>query len=150
MRRLSAANTSGMSLVEVMISTTIFLIAVIGILGSYAKFMEMDEVSRGAGIALQAVNSKVEEIKNTPYTTIMATYNNAAFTIPGVTGIGVIYVNNANPKLLEVKAVFCWRMSGGRVVGEDVNLNGVLNTGEDKNGNGKIDSYVQVVTQIFG
>jgi hypothetical protein len=141
---------SGMTLVEVMIATSIFLIAVIGILSTYVKYLELDEISRGSAVALQAANSKVEQIKNTPFNSIFSTYNNSTFTIAGVTGIGVVYVDNSNPKLLEVKVVFCWRMKGGRVMGEDTNLNGVLNTGEDKNGNGKIDSYVQVVTRIFG
>jgi hypothetical protein len=139
-----------MTLVEVMVATLIMLVAVIGILFSYVKFLELEEIGRGATIATRAIKNKVEEIKNTSFNNIYSTYNNTSFTVTGMDGIGKIYVDNSQDRLRIVKVVFCWRMLGRRVIGEDVNLNGVLDAGEDKNGNGQIDSYVQVVTEIFG
>ncbi len=48
-----------------------------------------------------------------------------------------------------VTVTFCWRQSNGRLMGEDSNLNGALNTGEDVNGNGTIDSPVQLIAYIY-
>jgi hypothetical protein len=140
----------GTTLVEVMIATSIMLVAVISILFSYVKFLELEEIGRGATISTRAVKNAVEEIKNTSFNDIYSTYNNATFTITGMDGIGKVYIDDSQDRLRIVKVVYCWRMLGRRVIGEDVNLNGVLNPGEDKNGNGQIDSYVQVVTEIFG
>lgn len=143
-------NRRGMTLVEVIISTGIFLMAAIGILYSFAKCIELNEVGKDSTIAVVGVKNKVEEIKMANFSSIFTTYNNTTFTITGLNGKGVIYVDNSNARLLEVKVVFCWRLADGRLIGEDKNLNGVLDTGEDKNGNGEIDSNVQIITRIYG
>jgi len=148
--RYFRSNRSGMTLVEIIVATGVFLMAVIGILYSFVKCLELNEVGRDSTIAVVGVKNKIEEIKAEGITGIFATYNNTTFTIAGLNGRGVIYVDNSNSRLLEVKAVFCWRLTDGRIVGEDINLNGVLNSGEDKNGNAQIDSNVQIVTRIYG
>jgi hypothetical protein len=143
---------AGMTLVEVMVSTGIILVSVLGILYSYVKAIEMNSIGQGAGIAIRGVKDKVEEIKAYTFAQIPAHFNNMKFTITGLNGRGVIYVKSPliSTHLVEVKVVFCWRLAGGRVVGEDRDLNGVLDAGEDANGNGQLDSYVQIVTQVYG
>lgn len=143
-------NRSGLTFMEILIATVIFLTASLGILYCYAKCLELNEIGRGATVALQTVKNKMEEVKATGYSQIFGTYNNTTFTVPGLNGIGVIYVDNSTAKLLEVKVLFCWQLANGRVVGEDKNLNGVLNAGEDRNGNNELDSFVQLVTRIYG
>lgn len=130
-------------------AAAVFLIAVVGIVYSYLKCLELQDFGRCVSIATQAVKSKIENIKNTSFSSIYATYNNTTFTANGLNGRGVVYVNNSNSKLLQIKVVFCWKQPNGRLVGEDSNLNGVLDAGEDKNANGQIDSYVQITTNIF-
>ncbi len=139
-----------MTLVEVLIAAGVFLVAATGILSSFSACMELNQMGMRSTIAVQGVKNKVEEIKASTFENIFTNYNNHTFTITGLNGIGVIYVDNSNAKLVEVKVVFCWRLSDGRVIGEDANLNGVLNNGEDKNGNGQIDSYVQIIERIYG
>jgi hypothetical protein len=53
----------------------------------------------------------------------------------------------ANPTLLDLSVAACWA-SRGRRLGEDQNCNGVLDPGEDANGNGWIDSPAMVSTRI--
>lgn len=50
--------------------------------------------------------------------------------------------------LLVVEVVVCHR-SGRRVIGEDANLNGLLNSGEDTNGDKKISSPVTLKTLVL-
>ncbi len=139
-----------MSLAEVMVAATIFIIAATGILLTLLKCMELEELGRNSQQALAGIQTEIDVIKNADFSTIEATYNNATFTHAALTGMGKVYVDNTDPNLLIIKVVYCWRQSNRRVIGEDTNLNGTLDAGEDKNGNGQIDSYVQVQTQIFG
>jgi hypothetical protein len=48
--------------------------------------------------------------------------------------------------LLELTVSVCWKQKG-RVIGEDKDLDGVLDSGEDANGNGMIDSSVELKTR---
>jgi len=63
-------------------------------------------------------------------------------------GKGVVYVNNSNPDLLEVEVDVSWRNRDGRVIGEDTNLNGQIESGEDLVNIGKLDSPVKIITYL--
>ncbi len=143
-------NKNGFTLVEIMVATGVFLMSISGVVYSYLKCMELQDLGRNISIANQAVKNKMEDIKATSFANISTTFNNATFTANNINGRGVIYVNSSNPVLLQIKVVFCWRQQNGRLIGEDSNLNGVLNSGEDKNANNQLDSYVQVITNIYG
>jgi len=140
---------SGMTLVELLIAAGILVLTLTGILVSYLACLELAEISKNASTALHEVKSKIEEIQNTAFDQIEATYDQTIFTLAGFNGIGVSYVDASNSDLLLINMAFCWRQPNGRVIGEDKNLNGQLNPGEDQNGNGQIDSLVQIASQIF-
>mgnify|MGYP000973970167 CR=1 FL=1 len=140
----------GVTMPELLVAVMIFMVAIVGILYSYLKCMELQDLGRNVSLANQAVRNKMEAIKNTSFSNIYTTYNNTNFTFSGINGRGVVYVNNSNAHLLQIKVVFCWKQPNGRIMGEDRNLNGALNLGEDANGNGQIDSYVQITTNIYG
>ena len=146
----NAVRKAGFTLVEVIVATAVFLMAAVGGIYTFSKCLQLSEAGRTSMIALQAVKNKLEEIKAADFFTVYGTYNGKTFTTTGLNGIGKIYVDNTNAKLFVVKVVFCWRLANGLVVGEDRNLNGVLDAGEDKNGNNEIDSVVEVLTQIYG
>jgi hypothetical protein len=64
--------------------------------------------------------------------------------------MGVVYIdidNPETPKILRATVNVCWQQ-GNKIIGEDINLNGSLNSGEDINGNGIIDSPMELITQI--
>jgi len=140
----------GFTLVETIVATAVFLVAAVSILYSYLKCLELADIGRNVSIAVQAVKNEMEDIKNSNFATLYNTYNNATFTAAGINGRGVVYVDNSNPSLLQVRVVFCWKQPNGLLIGEDTNLNGVLDAGEDKNANGQLDSYVQIQTNIYG
>ena len=58
-------------------------------------------------------------------------------------------MDDSNPDLLHVSVVFCWKQPNGRVLGEDKDLDGQLDVGEDMNSNGRLDSIVQIETYIY-
>jgi len=141
--------SGGFTLVELLIAAAILVLSLSGILVSYLACLELTEMSKNSSMALHEVKSKLEEIQNTAFDQIKATYDNTTFTLAGFNGMGVSYVDDSNPDLFLIEVVFCWRQSNGRVIGEDRNLNGQLNVGEDRNANGQIDSLVQATSQIF-
>jgi type II secretory pathway pseudopilin PulG len=144
------SNKKGFTIVEVIVATGIFLLSISGIIYSFLKCMELQDIGQSVSIATQAVNSKMEDIKSSTFANMFTTYNNTTFTANNINGRGVVYVDNTLPDLIQIKVVFCWRQKTGQLFGEDTNLNGVLNVGEDKNANGQLDSYVQIITNIYG
>ena len=139
----------GFTLPELMVAAMVTVIAFMGILFTFVRFLELDDLSRNTSLALQASQNKIEAVKNTQFDQIVATYNNQTFTASGINGKGVVTINSADPKLMLITVTFCWKQSNNRLMGEDKNLNGVLNTGEDTNGNGTLDSPVQLIAYIY-
>ncbi len=88
----------------------------------------------------------MELIKNTTFNQIKATYNGTTFTINNLNGMGVSYVDDSNPDLLKVTVTVCWRQKNGMVIGEDKDLDGVIDAGESSDA--ILDSPVQLVTYI--
>ena len=92
----------GLSLIELLVTTGIFLSVFVGILVSYVNCLELNEYSKNSSLALYALSSKLEEIKNTLPEKVKAVHDGAAFTNPALTGMGVSYIDDTNPKLLKV------------------------------------------------
>ncbi len=139
----------GFTLSELMVATLIFTLTFAGAIPVFFRCIELAEMSRNSSTAVGAVKNQIAAIENTPFAQLTATYNNATFTAANLTGIGITYVTNPSADIAEVTLTFCWRQKNGRIIGEDANLNGQMNAGEDKNGNGILDSPVKLTTTIY-
>lgn len=147
--RLLSTDKDAFTLAELLIAAVVMILTFGGILFSYLKCLELAEISRNSSTAVHASKSRMEQIKNTTFDQIKATYNNTTFLIAGLTGTGVSYVDDTNPNLLKITITICWRQSNNRIFGEDTNMNGILNVGEDKNANAMLDSPTTMVSYIF-
>lgn len=141
--------TSAVTLVEVLVSFFVLTLVIGGVLFSYVRCLEFIEVSKNISIAVQAAESRMELVKATTYDQIVSIYNGVTFDIPHLNGIGLVYVDNFVPDLLEVIVVVSWRNKNGRIYGEDANLNGVMDAGEDLNSDLILNSPVELKTRIF-
>lgn len=139
------------TLPELLIATVVFVLTFVGILLSYLRCMELNELSRNSSLAVAAVKSRMEDIKNTDFVNILNTYDKVAFSANGINGQGVSYVEDVatDPKLLKVTISFSWKQKSGLLVGEDDDLDGQLDAGEDKNVNNILDSITQVVSYVY-
>ena len=142
-------NNKGFTLAELMIAAIILAVTFVGMLLTYLRCMELNEISRNSSLVIQAATSELEDIKNTPFSQVFANHNGTTFTVAGINGIGVVTVDNTNADLLEVVISFSWRQSNGRLLGEDADLDGQLDGGEDQNGNGRLDSPVDLISYIY-
>ncbi len=144
----------GVTFVEILASLVILGILITGLLNVFLLCFQWNDASREMLIAMAEVQSKLEEIRASPYDLIPAAYSPAGtpgntFALTGINGTGVIFVNNANSDLLNIRVAACWRGTrNGRMFGEDANLNGVLDAGEDANNNGLLDSQASLTMPI--
>ena len=143
------ATEKGFTLAELLVSAAILGVVITGIMVSYIRCMELNEVSQNKSLALKAARSRLELIRMTPYANLVATYNNVAFNVTGFNGKGVSNVTVVDAKNLRVRVSVSWKQKNNRVFGEDTNLNGALNAGEDKNADGFLSSPVDITEVIF-
>ena len=139
----------GFTFPELLIASLILMAIFVGTMMVFIKCLDLTEFAGNSTSAVWAVKNRIAQIEGTAFAQIAGTYHNVTFTDNAVNGIGVSDVDSSNPELLEVTVTFCWRQKNGRIIGEDLDLDGVLDGGEDTNGNGIIDSPVQVVTKIY-
>lgn len=158
-------NHSGLTLVEIMIAVLILSFVLVGLLETYIVCLDLVEISKNASIAVNLAQTKLEAIKDsvvdqTTYYQVKTNYDNVPFDIAGLTGKGIsyaFYCNNpadcdpsyAPTDLLEVIVSISWKQKSRRVIGEDKNINGILDIGEDISpANNILDSPVQIVTFV--
>ncbi len=145
-------NKSGFTLVELMVSVGILTMVFAGALLTYLKGMELSEMSRNATIAISEAKGRMEQIKSTQFDQLVNSFDNVSFapqaTITGGIGTSNVTLINGGAEA-QVRVAFCWREKNGRVVGEDANLNGLLDGAEDINNNGFMDSPVLLQEIIY-
>ena len=138
----------GFTLVEILLAAAILAFALCGILAMYSTCFVLMATSKNINIATNAAQGLIEEIRSPPFTRIISDYNGLNFIVNAIPlSRGVVYVDDTDPELLQVTISVCWNQ-GNRIIGEDTDLDGVLDAGEDANGNGIIDSPVELVTRI--
>lgn len=136
------------TLIELLVAVAILAYVLCGLLAMYISSLNLIAISKNLSIAITAAQGLVEEIRNVPFPHIVDDYNNLKFIVNNIPlSKGVVYVDDTDPELLRVIISVCWHQ-GLRFIGEDDNLNGMLDAGEDKNSNGIIDSPVQVASLI--
>ncbi len=144
-------HSSGLTLLEIMITTAVLIVAVTGLLALFAYLFSINENARKLTLGITAAQDKMEEIRDADFSTLYATYNSTGFEPAGFDAgdaEGNISIDNTDPNLLEICVSVSWRERSNRIVGEDINLNGAFDAGEDTNGNNRLSSPAEIVTLI--
>lgn len=142
-------DNSGITLLELMIATAVLVVAITGLVAIFTRFPSLNENARKLSLAVTASQDKMEEIRNSDFGILYTTYNGVSFDpagFPPSEAEGSIYIDNTNPNLLAIYVSVSWMESSNRIVGEDTNLNGILDSGEDLNGDERLNSPAEVVT----
>jgi hypothetical protein len=143
----SIRSRNAFTIAELLIATAIILLTSLAILFSYVQCLELNTINKDTMAALEQTRNTVEEIKSKPFGEIYDAYNKKTFPLKDLDGIILVEIDNKNPQLLTV-SVKCFWKTKSRSIGEDKNLNGILDKDEDKNDNGKLDSPLALLTDI--
>lgn len=157
-RRLT--NNQGFTLIEVVLVAGILAFTITSMIQLYIYTSVQAEMAGNKTLAVSAAQNKLEEIRDHDYSSILTDYVGGGtpgdtFTLSYLNGRGKIYIDNSasfisstSADLLGIMVVVSWRNKYNRVVGEDTDLDGVLDAGEDTNGNGRLDSPVTLMSMI--
>jgi prepilin-type N-terminal cleavage/methylation domain-containing protein len=138
----------GFTLPELLIASTVVLLTSVGILFTYVQCLELNRMNHDTSLVLQAVRNLMEEIRSVSPSMVHDTYNEKTHLIEEPKGIVLVTVNDQDPQLLLVTAKCFWKQGKGRMMGEDINFNGMLDLGEDVNKNDALDSPLTLVTYV--
>ncbi len=146
-------NQQGVSLVEILICAGILVMVLAGMFRLFIYSTELNDMSRNVTIATSEAQGKMEEIRNHDFNLITTDFVSGGtpgdkFSLSQINGMGVITIDDSNTKLLKIKIVVCWENQNGRMIGEDTDLDGVLDAGEDANSNSEIDSIVTIESYV--
>lgn len=135
---------SGFSLLELVIAASIFAVAVCGVA---SLFVSLTALAKSAGNITRMTNLAREELENNVYTADFETLNSYHLLPPAVpagTSLACYIQDHGSiNNLKQAIIVVCYRQKSNMVMGEDKNLNGILDAGEDSNGDGRLSSLCE-------
>jgi Tfp pilus assembly protein PilE len=140
---------SGMTLMELMIAVMLLLPLLTVVMQNFITCVHLNASAEGTSKAIWQERTLVAAIQETSFHSIFDTYDQKKFPLVGMNGYIVTYVAPTSSDLWTVYVSATWKDRRGRYNGEDVNLNGQLDAGEDKNGNNRLDSNVGFSTFIY-
>ena len=151
-------NKKGMTLIEVLMSVAILTIVFAVILLSNMFCLNLNATTRNYSLAIDEAKNVMEQIRaHQDYNDMIPTYHNIDWLLPGSPNIlGHSYVEfnkdfiqAGDPKELKVTVSVCWKENDGRIIGEcKVDQNGNFVVGPDSNGNGIMDSPIELLSYI--
>ena len=148
-----SSRSSGMTLVELMVAVLLLLPILTVVMQNFITCMTLNSSSEDTSKVIWQERSLLAAMEKTSFHDIKGTYDKKTFPLAGPQGYLTTYVDEANSitdtDLLVVYISATWKDRSGRYTGEDVNLNGTLDAGEDKNGNDRLDSNVGFSTFIY-
>lgn len=143
----------GFTLIELLVVTGILGFIILGLIQSLILSSVLADISNRKTIAVSEAQDKLEEILNHNFDTIVVDYASGGtpgntFVLSPITGMGVVTAGVYTANVVQVDVVVSFQIANGGVIGEDKDLDGVLDVGEDANGNSALDSPVKLSTYI--
>lgn len=142
-------NQKGFTAIELMMAIVILLPLFTAVVLTFIRATQLNSIASHISEATRECRNQLTQIETTPFSQIFANYNNSTFDTPQMDGMGVVYVDNTDPDFVAITLSFSWKENNGRILGEDTDLDGNLDAGEDINGNGELDSIVEMSAVIY-
>ena len=151
-------SSKGLTLTELMLGTAIMAIVVIGIFSICNASMTLIDMAGTLTQMMNTASDRLELLYDVADVNFAAldgfngqTFDLGAFAFNSIAvsaATGLYRVEPLSPDLKRVTVSVFYRIKGERVIGEDINLDGVLNPGEDINGDGRLTSPAEATTII--
>jgi type II secretory pathway pseudopilin PulG len=164
-----------LTMLELLLVIAIAGLALVGLLVTYVSSLNLGEYDRNLTLAMNIAREKMEELYNERITNFDDLGSEMCLEEPtgcnievvdpsltivsfdsehmaaknyGLDGSCTIYIRELDPSnLKEVRVIVCWKQRVGRIIGEDINLNGVLDPGEDVGGHpNELDSPCEIIS----
>ncbi len=150
-REQSKKSRRGFTLIELLVTVGILAFGLCGLLMTYINMLVLSDMARDFTMATSVLQDKMEEIKKVAFADLSA-LDATTFDVDGFAAgeaKGRIEVSDTGYADLErVRLVICFK-TRRRVIGEDRNFNGALDTGEDTLiSNTRLDSPAELITLI--
>lgn len=154
---------SAFSFVELMFSLMMLIIILVGLMYTYVVCFKLNNSSRELTLVNNALQAQLEFIKATDFTTLVTWAVTPKASLPPEAlnfDLSGFSANDArgyydfecmsgyDDCLLYIRLTACWRDGNNRIIGEDVNLDGVLEVAEDTDTDGVVDSPAELVTLV--
>jgi prepilin-type N-terminal cleavage/methylation domain-containing protein len=152
-RSVRIKRQQGFTLIELLVVVGILAVVILGLIQTFLLGSILADLSHRKTIAVGEAQDKLEEILNHSFSTIVTDYASGGtpgntFSLSQVTGAGRVAITTVSASLLQADIVVSFQYKGGRIYGEDLDLDGTLDAGEDANGNGVLDSGIKFSTYI--
>lgn len=143
-------NKNGFTLIETMLSGFLLAFVLSGMLLLYVNFMTLGDLIRQITLASNAAQAQLESLKNMDFNNVVTDTDGFSVAgFPAGTARGAVeVVATEYADLKEVRITVSFVSKGGRIIGEDTNLDGQWQSSEDTNGNGFLDSPVEIITFV--
>lgn len=137
----------GFTLFELLMALLIFVVAAASLVAAQEGCLTLAEGARNLTTAMNGVRERTEVIRNANFAAIAA-MDGTTFTVPGwnVAHMGSIRVDATDTALLQVFVSISWRQKSGRIIGEDVDLDGYDVAEDVSPANGRLDSPASYAT----
>lgn len=168
---MNCKKTEGFTYTEVIMTLPVVLLSILAAIGTLLGSMQYNDLAQAKTKAMNLAIYRIEEIKSKATTdtlnfqTVMTAYHNVRYPSapPTQEQINILYglgitvptdieaistVTKIEEDLMDVTVTVFYRSKNGRMVGEDKNLNNVLDAGEDSNNNGALDSPIILKTMV--
>lgn len=123
------------SLIELLVTMTILVFSLCGLVATYINLFFLTDLSRDTTLATNALQAKIEEVKNTSYDCLFSSAcvscaggctkcfcSQATFSLPGIAqGLGKIEITDVSgySNLKAVRVLACFK-SRNRLIGNDI------------------------------
>lgn len=145
------------TLVELMVAVALLVAVLLGLLGVFIGCANLNETSRNLTIAMYGAQQQLEIIRNYDFEDIANGPSPLSidgspnlFDAAPLNGAGAMFISpfGGDADIYQVRIVVTWFQKGGRQIGEDTDLDGILDAGEDDNNDGVLSSPAQISTLV--
>lgn len=138
-----------------MLTAAILAIAIIGVFSIYASSIALTDMAGAMTQVTNVARYKMEALYAQNFDTLNnfdgQTFDLSEFSPESLAvkeARGVYKVDNYGNNLKKVTISISYRTKGDRAIGEDVNLSGTLDAGEDANADARLSSPIDITTII--
>lgn len=139
---------TGFTLFEVALAMALFALAASG---SLSLFISCSRLTDSAGHVTRMIDRAREELENRVQRTDFESLDDYFILANNPDNLSLVcYVQDHSTltNLKQVRVVVTYREASNRIIGEDTNLNGMLDAGEDTNEDDRLTSPCEIVTFV--